>query len=341
MNLFELHGRLLETAGVSGCERKTAALIKELAAPFADEVWIDTPGNVIARRKGKGKKALVSAHMDVVGFVARGADKDGFVWLTRVGGADMQFCWNRLLRFEGGTLGTLRHVEGKEHEFSSKKVSDITEDDYYCDIGAQSREEALGMVRVGECCVWRADRTLTEDGVLFGPYSDDLFGCCLLLQLLEELAAGDIRAYDLYAAFTVREEISGLGALVAANQVTPDIGIAVDVTTAWDAPDNKPPFEDVIKMGGGPVLTVRDALLIADAELNDDLNKTAQSLGFQCQRGFSKGATDASSFQGAGSGVASVNLSVPQRYLHSAEEMLSMADGEKIVALLKAYLSLK
>ncbi|MDR2610304.1 MAG: M20/M25/M40 family metallo-hydrolase [Clostridiales Family XIII bacterium] len=339
-DIFELHGRLVETAGISGIEQRTAKLIQELAAPLVDEIWTDTPGNVITHIRGEGKKILICAHMDVVGFVVRGVDEKGFVWLSRVGGVFHQFCWNRLLRFENGAIGTLRPVMGENREFTTKKVSDIGEDDYFCDLGASSREEALAMVSVGEGAVWVADRQLTEDGVIISPYFDDLGGCAVLLKLLEDLKeSGNTGGNDIYIVFTVREEIGVIGALVAGNQIVPDYGIAVDVTTAWDSPSNRPKYEGYTKIGGGPALAVRDALLIADRRFNELLARAADENGIPYQRGFAKGGTDASSFQGVGSGVAVTNVSIPQRYLHTAEEMSSLHDAEQVAALLKAFLA--
>ncbi|MDR2156447.1 MAG: M20/M25/M40 family metallo-hydrolase [Clostridiales Family XIII bacterium] len=339
-DIFELQARLAGTACVSGIEQRTAALIRELAAPLADEVWIDTPGNVIAHVRGTGRKILICAHMDVVGFIVRGVDEKGFVWLSRIGGVSLQSCWNRLLRFENGALGTLRFVSGENGAFAKKKVGEITEDDYYCDLGAANREEALAAVSVGEGAVWVSDRRETAEGVLIGPYADDQVGCAILLRLLEELKeSGNSGGNDVYVVFTVREEIGVIGALVAGNRLLPDFGIAVDVTTAWDAPINRPKYEGYTRLGAGPVLTVRDALLIADRQFNDRLIAVAEENGIPYQQGFSKGGTDASSFQGVGRGVAVTNVSVPQRYIHTAEEMIARSDAEHVLRLLAAFLS--
>ena len=174
MNFLETFRLLLAAASPSGYEAPEAEVIRRLAAPYCDKIKTDPMGNLICRKKGSGKKLMLAAHMDVIGFMVSRFEKNGFLSVTNVGGHRPARLSGKKVRFPSGVRGLL--FERAEAKFGEKKAGETKMTDILLDIGATSEEDGSGgryrrlRLRSGGNCRRPADEPLLRQfGVLRGP----------------------------------------------------------------------------------------------------------------------------------------------------------------------------
>ena len=315
---------LTALSGVSGNETAVAEYIKEKIRPYADKVYTDTLGNLIAVRKGVGPKILVMAHMDEIGLVATFVDEKGFLRVSAVGGVDPRRMLGRPVEFENGVKGVFT--------CGGEAMKDLKMKDCFVDIGASDKQEALRRVEVGMTARF-ASEAFEAGSRIVSNALDDRAGCYCLMETLRNLRNPSC---ELYAVFTVQEEVGLRGARVSGFDVEPDIAIAIDVTLSGDHPDTA---ETAAELGKGTAIKMRDRSAICSREVVEDLENLAARKGIRCQRDvLSAGGTDIGSVQLLGKGVQVGGLSIPIRYCHSAVEMADRGDIEATIHLLTAYL---
>lgn len=311
--------------GPSGDESSIAAAIRALAAPYADECRIDTMGNLIVHKKGKGPKIMFAAHMDSIGFVITHIDEKGFLRFGRIGGLHAPDLLNTSVRFKSG----IRGVVSLDNKVQPKNMA---LEDLYIDIGAKNAAEAAGIVQVGDTAVYAAD-AFSMGERLVSPYMDNRISCVALLLALEQLSASE---NDLYFVFTVQEELGLRGAKTAAFGIDPDYGIAVDVTLSDDELNAKHLGSSVA--GGGAAIKVMDNSVICHPEMVKRLADLAEAKGISYQRDVIRaGGTDAGAIHLNGVGVRTGGISIPCRYVHSPVEMVDRRDVEATAALVAAF----
>ena len=334
-DVLELHRKLAAAARASGAERTgVGQTLAELARPFVDEVMTDVMGNVICRKKGDGARIMLSAHMDAIGFMVRGIDKDGFVTVTGIGGHTPARLLSCRVVFPNGVRGTFGLRE--RGKVLSGSWADVSFDDLYLDIGAADGEEARSLVKIGDTAVFEGEPRLIADNRIMGPYADDLIGCVVLLLAMEKLKES---RFDTYFVFSVQEEVGCRGALSAAQAIRPALGIACDVCGTDDTPQFKHSNRTLVP-GNGPTVKLKDGSVLCDPALNAALMKTAQEQGIAVQPEILVyGGTDTSSMQRALENVAATCVSIPTRYIHSPAETYDRSDAERAGALLAAFLS--
>lgn len=311
--------------GPAGDEAQVAAAIEKLATPYADEVRMDTMGNLIVRKKGNGPKIMFAAHMDSIGFVITHIDEKGFLRFGKLGGLYASDPLSSVVRFKNGARG----VVGLDNKVEPKHM---TLADLYIDIGAKSADEAKAMVRVGDTAVFDA-RTFATGDRLVSPYMDNRISCVTLLLALERLTDCP---NDLYFVFTVQEELGLRGAKTAAFGIDPDYGVAVDVTPADDELNPKHSGSSVL--GGGAAVKVMDSSVICHPEMVKRMADLCEEKGIRYQRDVIRaGGTDAGSIHINGAGVYTGGISIPCRYVHSPVEMVDHRDVKDCAALVAAF----
>lgn len=316
--------KLVSVYGPSGKEHAAAEVIRALAEPYADEITKDTMGSLIVRRKGAGKKIMLSAHMDQIGMIVTYIEDDGYLRFCQVGGFAPADLVNTPVRFENGTAGVVSF--GDEKKLSELKVADM-----FIDIGAKNRAEAEKLVNVGDIAIY-AGRPMRNGDTLIAPYMDNRIGCAALLIALSQIEETE---NDLYFVFSVQEEVGLRGAKTAAYAIDPDLGIAVDVTDTGDVPDMK--YGMAVKLGEGPTVKLLDSSVICAPEVVALLNDTAKACAIPVQQEVLRaGGTDAGAIQLTRGGVPSGGVSIPTRYIHSACEMVSLTDVENAARLIAA-----
>jgi endoglucanase len=215
-----------------------------------------------------------------------------------------------------------------------RSVSQI--DQLLIDIGAKSADEAKGLVKLGEYAVFDTRFQMLSEGgqrVAKGKAFDDRAGCALAAALVE-----DDFEVDLYLSFSAQEEVGLRGAWVAAYRIEPDLAIALEGTICDDMP-KKVDTSPTTELGKGPAITVMDRSFIADKRLVRLLADAAEEEGIPFQfKQPGVGGTDAGAIHMSRSGVPSVALSVPCRYIHAPAGLMSLNDFDGALVLLKAAL---
>ncbi|MTQ97343.1 M20/M25/M40 family metallo-hydrolase [Pseudoflavonifractor sp. BIOML-A6] len=311
--------------GPAGDESSVADAIEKLAAPYADKIKRDVMGNLIVRKKGSGPKVMFAAHMDSIGFIVTHIDEKGFLRFGKVGGLRPNSCVHTPVRFKNGVRGVVSLDCGVEPK-------DMTLEDLYIDVGAKSREEAQGLVRIGDTAVFDGPAFAAGDR-LVSPYMDDRIACVVLLKALETLGKSD---NDLYFVFTVQEELGLRGAKTAAYGIDPDYGVAVDVT--WSDDELNPRHRGSSTAGGGASIKVMDGSVICHPQMVKRLEELAVAREIPYQMDvIRQGGTDAGSIHLTRSGVYTGGVSIPCRYMHSPVEMVDARDVEACAGLVAAF----
>lgn len=322
---MELLKKLTQTYGPSGNEERICELIKSEVEGFADEIYNDNLGNLIVRKKGSGKKIMLSAHMDEIGIMVTYIEENGFLRFAAVGGVPLYCSLYQTVEFADGTKG----VVGYEEKINLKTELDITK--MYIDIGASSRKEAEETVNIGDCAVFCGSFTKCGKNIS-SKAMDNRAGVYVLIRVLKSLSA---RINDLYFVFSAQEEIGLRGAKAAANALLPDIGLAVDVTDTGDTPECN---TMAVKLGGGPCIKYMDNSIVTHKIVNDALKICALEVGTDVQNEvLSFGGTDAGAIHTAGAGVMTGAVSIPTRYIHTPRECVNINDLNGAVELISEF----
>jgi endoglucanase len=338
---YEFLKRLLDTPGPSGREAKAAAVWREEAETFADRVDADVSGNSIAWINEDGApRIMLAGHIDEIGVMVTHIDDDGFLYFEGVGGWDPQVLVAqriRLLTNKGDVVGVvgkkpIHLIKGEEKE----KASKIT--DLWIDIGAKNRDAVLERgVRVGDAGVIDGKMVELSEGIIASRSIDNRIGAYVVLEALR-LLSDDRPGASVAAVATSQEEIGyfGGGARASAFRVDPLIAIVVDVTFATDAPGVEKKELGDHKLGGGPVIARGAA---AHPVVFEKLVEVAESAKIaHTMAALPKyTSTDADAIYLSRSGVATGLISVPNRYMHSPNEMVALDDLTQAAKLIAAF----
>ncbi len=329
-----LQNKLLSVNGSTGAEEKRAELIAELVRPLCDEVSIDPMYNVIARKKGDGPKAMVSAHMDTLGFLVTMIEPNGFLRFERVGGISPNVAMDTVIEFENGVKGKVWRYEDEQRK--KIKLGGLQSLDLYIDIGAKDAEEAAKLVPVGSIGHYDGKASIMGSGVIVSPYLDDLISCVAQIQALEELK-GEKCPNDIYFVFSTQEEVGLRGARAASFSIDPDWGFSIDVSPTGDGREEARNVE--VSLGKGPAICSQNGSLVVDTKVVRYFRKIADEHGIHWQNEIlPSGGTDAGAIQHAPGGAAASGLGIPTRYTHTPSEMASLDDIQKTVELTCALL---
>ena len=338
---FDFLHTLLDTPAPSGFEAAAAAVWREEAGTFADDVRADVSGNSIALlNPDASPRVMLAGHIDEIGIMITHIDDDGFLYFEGIGGWDPQvLVAQRVLLLTKN--GLVRGVVGKKPIHLIKgddkeKASKVT--DLWIDIGAGKRARALERgVRVGDPGVIDAKMIELDDDLVVSRSIDNRIGAFIVLEALR-LLAQDRPAAQVAAVATAQEEIgySGGGARTSAWVLEPDVALVVDVTFATDSPDMEKKELGEHKIGGGPVLTRGSAAhpviferLVAAAE------KAAIPYTISAAPRYT--STDADAIYLSRAGVPTGIIAVPNRYMHSPNELVSRRDLDAAARLIAAF----
>jgi putative aminopeptidase FrvX len=328
--------RLLDTPGPSGFESAPAKIWREQAAQFA-KVRADVAGNSIAEVNPDGAPTIMLAgHIDEIGVIVTYIDDDGYAYIAPIGGWDPQVLVAQRIRFIGRS-GNVFGVVGKKpiHQIKQEdrdKASKIT--DLWVDIGATSKKEAEEQLSIGDAGVIDSRTMEFPNGRLVSRSIDDRIGAFVVLEALRRYSEKPGSAH-VVAVATTQEEIGfgGGGALICASCVNPQMAIVVDVTFATDHPQMEKKEIGEAKLGGGPVLT--RGSIISPVVLNL-LRSAAEAneIPYSLHAAGRETSTDADAIHIAREGIATAVVGVPNRYMHSPNEMVSIDDLDRAATLI-------
>lgn len=328
---------LLATISPSGYEDEAAQTWEAEAKGFADSVTRDRHGNTDAVvNPGGNPRVMLAGHCDEIGFLISHISDDGYLWIVPVGGWDPQIAQGQHVIIRG-KKGHVSGVIGKcpihlQKPDEREKVTKI--DDLWVDIGVKSRKEAEKHVAIGDPLVLDHDLKTLHNGRIAGRGMDDRTGAFVVLEALRRVK-GLNPAAEVHAVATVQEEIGLRGAKTAAHGIDPVVGIAVDVTFCTDHPGlgTAERRESKIVLGGGPVLTRGPNI---NSKVFDLMVKTAKKhkIPYQVSAEPRGTGTDANALQLNRSGVAAGLVGIPNRYMHSPCEIVSLDDLDHCANLL-------
>jgi putative aminopeptidase FrvX len=332
--------RLLDTPGPSSFEAPPARVWRAEAQRFADMVEADVAGNSFARVDGTGgPHVMFAGHIDEIGVMVTHIDDDGYLSFDTIGGWDHQvFVGQRVVLL--GRSGQVAGVVGKKaihlmEREEREKVSKV--EDLWIDIGAAARAEAEARIRIGDPGVLAAGIMEFPNGRLVSRCIDNRIGAFVVLEALRQLAENRPQA-TVTAVATTREEIAatGGGARSSAHRLEPHVAIVIDVTHATDYPGIEKRRHGDIRLGGGPVISrgasvseIVFEMLVETAE--------AEQIPYKIEAASRDTHTDAEAIFNAHRGVATGLVSVPNRYMHSPNEMVALEDLDRTARLLAAF----
>ena len=336
---IDLLARICKAPGAPGYEGPIRQLVLEELTSLADEVEVDNLGNIIALKKGQNKadhkKVMVAAHMDEIGFIVTHIDEAGFVRFHTLGGFDPKTLTAQRVIVHGkkdfiGVMGSKPiRVMSQEERSKLPKTTD-----YFIDLGLP-KEEVEKFIRVGDPIT--RERDMIEIGeCVNGKSIDNRVSVFVLLEAMRRL---NNPPYDVYAVFTVQEEVGIRGANVAAHQIDPDFGLGLDTTIAFDVP-GAPAHEKVTELGKGAAIKIMDASTICDPRMVDFLQTTAEKSNISWQPEIlTAGGTDTAGVQRMGKrGAIAGAISIPTRHLHQVIEMAHKKDIADCIDLLQSAL---
>jgi putative aminopeptidase FrvX len=335
----ELLRRLLSSPAPSGYEAPAAQVWREAAGSFA-ELETDKLGSSIARVGEADTRPLVAVvgHIDEIGLAITHVDEKGFAYFTPIGGWDPQILVGQRLEVQTKD-GPVPGVIGRKaihllKDDQRKKAVEL--DGLHLDIGAADRDEALGMIRIGDPAVVAGEPVALAGGRLVSRSMDNRLGSYVALEVARRCSEQGDRTGSVAGVAAVQEEIGLHGAITSAYKLEPDVAVVVDVTHATDPPGVDEKETGSHALGSGPVigrgstLSPRVFELLAETAEREEIEHTIEVSG----RGT---RTDADAYQISRSGIATGLVSIPLRYMHSPVEMVDLRDVEAVVELIVAF----
>src|SRR4051812_528114 len=334
---------LLETPSPSGYERPVQDVVRAWARDFADEVRTDRHGNVIAVRHAVGgpserlPRVMLAGHCDQIALMVQHVDENGFLYVQPIGGWDMQILlgqhltvWTRSGPVPGVIARRAPHLLTNEER---NKVPQFT--DVWIDIGARDRKDAEEVVQSGDPVTFALGYRALRNNMAASPAMDDKVGLWTVMEALRLLHGKPLQV-PVYCVSTVQEEVGLRGATTSTYGIHPTVGIAVDVCHATDTPGNDKKQLGDTRLGGGPVLFRGPNI---NPRVLDQLRETAKAREITVQvRGVPRPTgTDANVMQLSRDGVATGLIGIPNRYMHSPVEVVSLDDLDRTAQLLAEF----
>jgi putative aminopeptidase FrvX len=330
--------RILETPSPSGYERPVQDGVRQYASEFADRVTTDVHGNVIAVVNPDAPlRVMLAGHCDQIGLIVAHIDNEGFLYVQTIGGWDpQQLVGQRLVVWTDGgpVLGVIArkpiHLLTEDERKQVPKIKDL-----WLDIGAKNKEEAAGLVKIGDAVTLELGFHPLRNGFATAAAMDNKSGLWVVMEALRRVSGKKLNC-AVYAVSTVQEEIGLRGAQTSAFGIQPHVGIAVDVTHATDCPTIEKKEQGEISLGAGPVIFRGPNM---NPVVTRRLIETADAGNIRYQMAASGRATpnDTNVMQISRSGVATGLVSIPNRYMHSAVEMISLEDIDRAADLLAGF----
>lgn len=331
---IKLLKEICEAGGAPGHEQRVREIVIREIEGLVDDLRVDNMGNVIAVKKGKeSKKVMIGAHMDEIGFIVTHIDDNGFVFFHTLGGFDPKTLTAQRVIIHGredvtGVMGSKPiHLMSPEDRNKVPKIKD-----YFIDTG-RSKKDLDKVVSVGDTIT--RERELIEMGDCINCKSlDNRVSVYILIEMLREMKGTP--PYDVYAVFTVQEEIGVRGANVSAMKINPDYGFGLDTTIAFDTPGSTKK-EQVSALGEGACIKVMDSSTICDYRMVKYMKEISEKKNIKTQLEIlPAGGTDTAGIQrmNPGGSIAGA-VSIPTRHIHQVIEMVHKEDVRNAINLLR------
>ena len=330
LNLLE---KLCQSFGISGYEDETAKIIIDEISPYCDTVMTDGVGNVIAFKKGMadtGKRIMVCAHMDEVGFAVKSINDDGTLAFDEVGMSKTVLPSKRVIVGQNKINGI---ISARPIHLNKDKSKACDVEDLVIDIGASDKNQAQQIVSIGDGVCFDSPFRYLQDGMIKAKALDDRIGCTIMCMLTKESFEDDI-----YFAFTVGEELGGVGASAATSRIKPDICVLIEGTTASDFHGTSD-RDAVCRVRNGAVCPFMDGGTLYDESMYTCIHHYAKTNNIKIQvKTKIAGGTDGARIQRCLSGVRTAVISLPCRYIHTGASVAAIEDMESMYKLISGVL---
>jgi len=329
---------LLQVPSPSGFEAPAQAITKAFLKGSCDEIYSDLNGNLIAVKKGSGKhRIMVVGHADEIGFIVNYIDESGYVYVKTLGGFDVNLLPGLRVDIHHEAK-VIRGIIGKKPIHMMRGSDDnpkLKIEDLWIDIGAKDKADALTRVAVGDTITYSSQIEFLSEDLIVSKATDNKVGVYVAAAVMQALAGKKLKA-SYYAVASVGEETTMKGARTSAYRIEPDIAIAVDVTFTSDIPGADKRVYGDVALAKGPTLTLGAALHPA---VNKKLQELARKHDIPVQLEISPSGTgtDADAIHGLRTGTATAVIGIPNRYMHSPNEVISLSDLDKAVQLITEF----
>jgi endoglucanase len=336
---------LVDTPSPTGHEGRGQRVWLDYVRPLADETFSDAYGNCVAvLNKGGSPRLMLAAHADEIALTVNYVDSEGFVYVRRLGGVDPAI--SKAQRVVVHTRqGPVHGIVGNVAPHLSKldrdrKLPEVHE--LFIDLGVRSRKAALQLVQIGDPITLAAGFELLRNDLAVGRALDNRIGTFAVAEALRLLRESRRRLRaEVCAVSNIMEEVGLFGARQIAYSLKPDVALVVDVTHATDYPTVSKPMHGDIAIGQGPTLTHGGC---NHPEVVARLEAVARQkrIKLQHEAMSATSGTDTDVIFWTRGGIPSGLVSLPNRYMHSPVELVSLKDLQQIPELLAAFaLSLK
>ncbi|GMV99764.1 MAG: peptidase M42 [Candidatus Hydrogenedentota bacterium] len=331
---------LLSTPSPSGFEEAIQETCKKYAKPYADKIYKDVHGNQYHVKNPNAKlRVMLAGHVDEIGLMINHMDDRGFLGFVAIGGIDASVLDGQrvVVHTQSGPIpGVIGrraiHLTDPEDRGKPMKLHQM-----WIDIGAKDKKDAESVVALGDPATIDIGFQELRNGRAVARAVDDRIGAFVVLETLRLLEKRKIQC-AVYSVTTVQEEIGLRGATTAAYSVEPHVGIAVDVNHATDHPDVDTKRYGATKLDGGPILARGPNINpVVIKQLFDVAKK--KKIPYQVDAEPRGTGTDANAMQLSRGGVATALVGIPNRYMHSPVEMISLKDAEQCAELLAEWIA--
>jgi endoglucanase len=331
--------KLLNTPSPSGFEQPAAKIFRKRVKGHADAIERDVHGNSYAILNPTAKfKFMLAGHIDEIGLMITHIDTKGFLYVAQVGGLDSTLLVGQRVTILNANAKVLGVVGRKAIHLMTSEESraPVTMENIWIDIGVNNKKEASKMVAVGDPMVIDVGYKRLGKDKIIARGCDDKAGAFIVAEVIRSLAKKNLKVSVIGVA-TVQEEIGLRGATTSAYNVNPDAGIAIDVSFTSDHPETDPKKIGDIKIGKGPILHRGPNI---NPVLEHGLFATAKrrKINYQVAAEPQASGTDADAIQLVHGGAATGLIGIPNRYMHTPIEVLSLKDLDNIIKLLVGYI---
>ena len=305
--------------------------------PFADSIDTDVHGNVTVALNPKGfPRIMLAGHCDQIGMMVTYINDNGYIFVSSIGGIDPAILPGSRVVVHS-KHGPIEGVIGRRpiHVLKpDERGGKVELRELWIDIGSKNRKETERVIGVGDAITFRLEMIRLGSDLVTSPGLDNKCGTFVVMEALRLCSARKLQC-ALFAVSTVQEEVGLRGAKTSCYGIDPQVGIAVDVTHATDYPDIDKRTHGDLKIGGGPVI-VRGANI--NPPLEAKLIATAKTKRIPIQIEATPGGTgtDANALQLTRAGVATALIGIPNRYMHTPVEIVSLSDLEAAAKLIAA-----
>ncbi len=331
---------LVNTPSPSGHEMRGQRVWLDYVKGHADETFSDAYGNCVAvLNKGGSPRLMLAAHADEIAMTVNYINDEGFIYVRKLGGIDAAITKAQRVVIHTrngpvkGVVGNVApHLSKVDKERKLPEIHDL-----FIDIGAGSRKEAEKLAPIGAPITLADEFDLLRNDLAVARAFDNRIGTFAVAEALRLLHESKRRLNaEICAVSNIMEETGLLGARQIAYALKPDVALVVDVTHATDYPTvNKPRHGDV-KLVHGPTLT-HGGCNHPEVVARIEAVATQKKIHLQHEAQSNTSGTDTDVIFWTRGGIPSALISLPNRYMHSPVEVVSLKDLEKIPELLAGF----